>query len=231
MSIPLILLPGTGCNELLWSKLLPLLAAELHPIAIDLLGLSSIDAMVEKIAKQPYTTFALLGFSMGGVIAQEFCARYPERLSHLILMCCTGDGYNAHYAAKRIDHANYLASHPDMILSPDYLNGFLHQDSPHFQDARDMSQHMMKMAGVAKICVQMQATAKRNNNYPALEQLTIPRLVIGATHDRIAVMMQIEKLAKALHVEPHFVNSGHMAPLENPEPVAAIVNEWFAILT
>src|ERR1700751_855840 len=41
---------------------------------------------------------AMLGYSMGGAIAQEFVRQFPGRVSHLILCATTAGGPPAHYA-------------------------------------------------------------------------------------------------------------------------------------
>lgn len=53
-SLPLVLLPGTGCNNSLWSRLLPTLPKFIEPITSDLLSCVSVETMLGKIADIPH---------------------------------------------------------------------------------------------------------------------------------------------------------------------------------
>jgi len=89
--IPLVLLPGTGCNQLLWRQVLPLLSKQIMPVMPDLLACASQQAMLQAVNELPFKKFMLMGFSMGGYIAQRFYAMHPERVSHLMLLCTSGE--------------------------------------------------------------------------------------------------------------------------------------------
>ncbi len=57
------------------------------------------DALREKLG---FERWAVLGHSFGGHVALEYALRYPERLSHLVLLDTAGDGHWARETAPRL---------------------------------------------------------------------------------------------------------------------------------
>lgn len=226
---PLILLPGRGCNDLLWQKILPWFPQSMLPVMPDLFACTSMDDMIDVIAKQPYEKMALLGFSMGGHIAQAFYAKYPERVSHLILICASNTAYipNAEEQAERLAIIDAYEQNPSLVTSGKYLARFIQPGLENTDSATQISIAMIKAVGVPTICRQMRATLVRHSYTDTLEQCTIPSLVIGARFDKVVSPASTENLAKALHVQPQWVDCGHMAPLEAPDEVGRILRNWF----
>ena len=226
-SLPLVLLPGTGCNATLWTEVLPLLPPFVQPIMPNLLCCDSITEMLNKIAEIPQQQFALLGFSMGGYLAQAFYAKYPERVSQLILMCCSGEGYTAAYRERRAAIIAKYEADPEWLTSERNLAIFLSTAHMNNEPIKRKLISMLKTVGVETVIRQMRITLQRDNYYAQLEKCTVPRLVIGARHDQIAAPTVIEKLAEVLNVPPRWLDCGHMAPLEAPEKLGAILTSWF----
>jgi pimeloyl-ACP methyl ester carboxylesterase len=226
-SLPLVLLPGTGCNAMLWTDLLPLLPPFVQPIIPDLLACESLTAMLDKIAEVPHQQFALLGFSMGGFLAQAFYAKFPERVSQLILVCCTGEGYSAAYREKRLATIAKYEADPKWLTSEKNMALFLSPDHLHDALIKHKLIAMLETVGVETVVRQMRITLQRDCYYEQLEQCKVPRLVIGARYDQIAAPTVIEKLATVLSLQPQWLDCGHMAPLEAPEELGAILTSWF----
>jgi pimeloyl-ACP methyl ester carboxylesterase len=224
---PLVLLPGTGCNARLWQDVLPFIPKSVTPITIDLLACRSKNEMLEAIYKQPYRKFALLGFSMGGYLAQEFYAKYPERISQLLLMCCSGEGYDQAYKAKIRSLILKFETNQLTPTALDYLAKFIYQHHPNSQHVTNILHLMLKDAGTEKICRQMRATLDRINYSHIFQQKSgVPCLVIGSRFDKIVPPLQIEKLAQTFNTTIKWVECGHMAPLEAPTAIGSILNSW-----
>jgi pimeloyl-ACP methyl ester carboxylesterase len=112
---PLVLITGLGASLWLWEEQLPALAEHFTTIAFDNRGVGRSEA-----PEGPYTIVQMaddvaglldalgierahvLGFSMGGFVAQEFALRHPHRL----VLAATGDLLvpveNARILAQRI---------------------------------------------------------------------------------------------------------------------------------
>ena len=95
--IPLVMLHGWGLNSGVFDQIAPLLAQYSDVILMDLPGfgdnadvpLTSLEAAVELIHNALPERCHLLGWSLGGLIAQQLVLTYPERVEHLICIAST----------------------------------------------------------------------------------------------------------------------------------------------
>jgi len=105
---PLVLIMGYGCNSRWWFGQISTLSQEYRVVAFDNrgAGLSDKPDVSYTMEMMAGDTAALLdalaidaahiyGVSMGGMIAQEFALRYPDRVVSLVLGCTTPGGPNA----------------------------------------------------------------------------------------------------------------------------------------
>lgn len=97
---PVVLIHGSGAGASGWSNFGPnieALAEHFHVLAIDVIGWGRSDAIRDNVFNGPVQIVefldalgleqaALVGNSMGGLLAVAAAARYPERISHLITM-------------------------------------------------------------------------------------------------------------------------------------------------
>lgn len=96
-SIPLVALHGWGMNAAVWYTLEPFLPPQLPMIAPNLPGYGGTDALdemsmqanVEWLGEQFNGECHLLGWSMGGLLAQAFCEQYPHRVRSITLVAST----------------------------------------------------------------------------------------------------------------------------------------------
>lgn len=94
---PLVMLHGWGLNSGVFDQVAPLLAQSNNVILIDLPGfgdnadvtLTTLENAVEHIYDSLPTRFSLLGWSLGGLIAQKLALTYPESVSSLICTATT----------------------------------------------------------------------------------------------------------------------------------------------
>jgi pimeloyl-ACP methyl ester carboxylesterase len=112
---PILLIMGLGYAHQMWFRTRPLLEASYRTIVFDNRGVGQSD-----VPAGPYTIAEMaddavkvldeagierarvLGISMGGMIAQEFAIRYPERVERLVLGCTSFGGKTAKIAAKEV---------------------------------------------------------------------------------------------------------------------------------
>jgi len=105
---PILLIMGLGYPSQMWYRTRPFLAERYRTIAFDNRGVgrSDVPAGPYRIPVMAADAAAVLdaasvesahiyGVSMGGMIAQEFALRYPNRVRSLILGCTSAGGPNA----------------------------------------------------------------------------------------------------------------------------------------
>ncbi len=97
---PVILIHGSGAGASGWSNYnpnIPALAETFRVLAIDVIGWGQSDAVKDNVFNGPVQVIefmdalgiekaALIGNSMGGMIAAAAAARYQDRISHLVTM-------------------------------------------------------------------------------------------------------------------------------------------------
>src|SRR5579863_4901360 len=102
---PILLIMGLGWASPMWHRSRPLLSTRYRTIALDNRGVgrSDLPPGPYPIALMASDAAAVLdaagiasahvfGVSMGGMIAQEFALRYPQRVRSLILGCTNAGG-------------------------------------------------------------------------------------------------------------------------------------------
>lgn len=115
---PLILIHGIGNSAEIWTTLLPLLRRNFLVYAPDLPGFGQTPVAPEGVNIRTHVLYVkrfldalgypraiLLGNSLGGWIAAQFAATYPERVQHLYLLNSAGlrhELLQSPYAADRL---------------------------------------------------------------------------------------------------------------------------------
>ena len=112
---PVLLIMGLGYASALWHRTRPVLAQGFRTVAFDNrgVGLSDVPPAPYSIATMAADAAAVLdaagvarahvfGISMGGMIAQEFALRHPERTLSLILGCTSPGGPSALRAESHV---------------------------------------------------------------------------------------------------------------------------------
>lgn len=113
---PVVMLMGLGCSSALWFRIAPRLARTHRVILIDNRGTGQTHvpgAVVHRVAHMAADVAAVLdaagesdahviGFSMGGMIAQQFAVDFPARVRSLALLGTNPGGPRAIMAAASV---------------------------------------------------------------------------------------------------------------------------------
>ena len=73
-----------------------------------------------------------------------------------------------------------------------------------------------------------QAALVRRDGYADLERIACPALVVACRQDRLRSLAETERMARHLpHARFEVIEEcGHMAPLEKPHELAAVLGNW-----
>lgn len=205
--------------------------AALQPRACSVADLTRADTIAE-LARQalqqaPAPPFALVGHSMGGYVALEILRQAPERVARLALL-------NTHArpdSAESTENRRRL-----MALAEKDFPAVMDTLLPKLVAPRQLNElgiagkikEMGLATGKEGFLRQERAIIARIDSRPGLAAIRCPTLVVAARDDALMPVAILEELARGIAGARLAVveSCGHMAPLEQPERVAALLAEW-----
>jgi 3-oxoadipate enol-lactonase len=172
---------------------------------------ASLARLIESLADEPVV---LVGHSMGGMIAQEACARYPQLIKALAL-CFTspafaggGSEFTKQFIAARIaplDQGKTMAQIAAQLIPTMGSNSKL---------------AVQVMSGVPpdtyRKAVRLLTTFDRRKE---LAKIKVPTLLVAGSEDKTAPPAVMERMAQKIpHAEYILLDKcGHLGPMDQPE--------------
>lgn len=228
--LPLLLLPGTLCDARIFQPLqqrLPGLKTQVMnaPEAISLEGAA------EQILAEAPPHFALLGFSLGGMVALEIALRAPERVRGIALLSTTPlpvplDRHAHRRAEAELAHTMPMRQVLRERLWPEYGG------APADTCTLPLLEQMAEELGSATFARQTEMAIQRADFCPRLHAIACPALVIAGTADVLCTPTAQQCLLAGLPRSTGVMlpNAGHFALIEQPDEVASAVAAWFHAL-
>jgi pimeloyl-ACP methyl ester carboxylesterase len=226
---PLLLLPGTLCDERVFAPLMDRLPGRTTLVA-DLKGAGTTPSMAAKILAQAPPYFAVAGFSLGGIVALEMIAQEPDRIERIALIDTTSrPDPKANAAARRrsVERAREvgIASYIDDTwpLPVASMNAGANE-------LRALLVDMAEKCGVAVLASQSEVAIHRADSRPRLKEITVPALVLCGAEDRVCPPELHREIASLIPCATLAIvpGAGHFAPIENPDAVALHMRDWLA---
>ncbi|MDP6944641.1 MAG: alpha/beta hydrolase, partial [Myxococcota bacterium] len=167
--------------------------------------------------------FALVGHSMGGMVAANYAAYHPERLGALVLECTAAAyPYSDDYHPEQRDFLNHVAA----LAQAEGMEGVCaHLAERYGLDAAGQAKLMCLPAHSFAATIQVNATME--DLHPRLASLQVPTLVVAGRKDAIFVPW-CQRLADTIpHAELLVVDDvGHGPHGEAPEVFAAALHTF-----
>jgi pimeloyl-ACP methyl ester carboxylesterase len=197
-------------------------------VVADLTRADTIRGLAEEALKQaPEGKFLLAGHSMGGYVALEIMRQAPERIEKLALI-------NTH---ARPDTAEATENRRRLMALADRdFEGVVSALLPKLMTPKHLEDPVLTgIVGAMALAVgkdafkrQEAAIIGRIDSRPTLKDIRCPTLVIAARNDALMPVELLKELADGIPKARLAIveDSGHMASLEQPERVAALVREW-----
>lgn len=225
---PLILLPGLLCDAALWAHQTRTLADVADVSVADLTHDDTIAGMAARVLKTAPGKFALAGLSMGGYVAQEIMRQAPARVTRLALIDTSSRADDEAQRSRRfallsqIEHGDFkgvttrllpLLIHHDR-LADEALVGVVRKSALHVgRDAYSRQQH---------------AILGRPDGRADLRKIECPTLVMCGRQDALTPLPLHEEMAAEIPGASLVVveDCGHLAPLERPRTVSAVLRYW-----
>lgn len=219
----IVLLPGSMCDSDLWRDMVPDLAplGQLH--YGNLFEDDTLEGMARRVLGEAPERFVLVGFSMGGFVARVLALMAPGRVTGVAFVATSARGFTDEERARRMAGAKH----------PGGGNGVargLHPDRERDPGLLDRLRGMQRRLGPE--VWKRQAALVRRDAYDDLERIACPALVVACRQDRFRAFAETERMAKHLPNArfEEIADCGHMAPLEKPRELAALLANWIATM-
>lgn len=177
--------------------------------------------------------FHLIGFSMGGFVAQVFADRYPERLKSLILMgTCGLPEFRRSYRNDALDVLDTLFDQSadgffKLCTHSIFSEHYLKEDAAHTLVRTHFEQNIPDREQCRGQLLMLLDILKGSRSVSISDT---PCLVLYGRDDKIVPEHWTQALAKYISPSPQFVAfpNGHMFIFEHAPAVVMVVAKWLA---
>jgi len=216
MSPPrIVLIPGLMNDADLWRDQITALKGVGHPVIADITRGETLSELSDAVIATGGARFALVGFSLGGIVAQDVMRKAPERVTHLALLGSTAQPDDL---ARSSERARLIA----LARRPGHFHGFggriaraylapANQGNDQLVERiRDMTTRLG-----AEIYIR-QSLIERPDSRATLRRVQCPSLVLCGAEDRITPPSFHREMADLLPNARLVLlpGAGHMAPME-----------------
>jgi len=180
--------------------------------------------VIDAAKKQPV---ALVGFSMGGIIAMEVARTHPELIAKLALVNSNSHADLPERKAGRIAHIEQARlGELESLVTNSFIPNYLYQYR--LADA-DLIIQMATSLGASCFEAQVMAMQNRPDSLAVLQQLDCQTLIIGGLQDKICPPQHQFDMHRALPKSDLLLlgQCGHFSPLEQPEKVSNALCHWY----
>lgn len=226
--ITAVFLPGKLCDGRLWAASMAELADIVNPIFVDLDTQNTLEEMLQTVSDCCPGKFVLIGFSMGGYIAQEFAIQSPEKLLGLALVGISAEAYSDEEKAYQMQIISHVRKSRFNGLSEAALRKFIHPSNYNNKYITNLIKDMARKSGTNTFLSQHMATINRRSRLDELPKISCPILVIGSRDDKAVPIEDVKKMVSRIpRTEFHVLEEcGHMIPLEQPDVLNHLLRNW-----
>ena len=226
----LLFLPGTMCDETLWHKLWPLLAADFDLQHIPIPKKASLAAMADALYRELGAgKFNLVGFSLGGYLASFFASRYPDSVAKLMVLANSPCALPQDELMQRqkiiswLAHTNYKGANAERIRPLLGIRG--QKDEAMIAHIQQMEQNL----GLEQLLPQLSATSEREDLLTFCNQTDIEVRFVFGQQDILVRKAWYDNITNPKAQVTNVGEFGHMLPLEAPKEVARQILGYFCV--
>ena len=227
--LQLDLIPGTLCDQRMWSSLEQALGDGYTCKHLPLYQSRTRADMRELIATHSAPQSHLVGFSLGAYLALEHALAHPDRIATLTLIASSARGLLPDEIATRQRVIAMLERNTYAGITRQRLRELLHP--AHLGDIAitGLIRQMALDLGKDVLIAQFAQTFDRPDLMARLHELPFPVLLVGAQGDQLVDSGDLVAMAARLpHATLHLLEapSGHMVPLEAPGELARAMQDF-----
>jgi pimeloyl-ACP methyl ester carboxylesterase len=225
MTLPLIYLPGMMCDDRLFAPQIAALGGVAHGFGhLD----TTIEAMATRLLAELPDRFALVGLSMGGIVAMEIIRQARDRVDRVALLDTNPLAELPEVKARRAPQiakvqAGGLTSVMRDEMKPNYL-----ADGPDRDAILGLCMDMALDLGPEVFINQSVALRDRPDQSDTLRPYDRPALVLCGQDDRLCPVARHELMHDLLPNAELVVlrGAGHLPTLEQPQETTAALRRW-----
>lgn len=239
---PLILIHGVGLDHTMWKQQVENLSKQFRVIAYDMLGhggsshppgpytLSMFVEQLLSLADQlQLKTFHLIGFSMGGMVAQSIALSYPNKVKTLTILNSVANRTEKQRQAvlSRVNEAENAS--PSATIEPAIKRWFTEEFLINETQVVDCIRTRLKTNNPSSYLAAYRLFATADQElWLELQRITQPTLIITGEDDigsspQMAMEMHGEINGSEVVIIPKMK---HMLPVENAEAVNEIIKAF-----
>ncbi|MEO0893375.1 MAG: alpha/beta fold hydrolase [Pseudomonadota bacterium] len=229
MQDPLVFLPGLMCDARVFSVPMTAFSPHMSVTVAPVTGGDRIEEIASRVLDALPRRFALVGMSMGGIVAMEILRRVPDRVSRVALISTNSLAETPQSAGDYEPmiikmRSGGLEEAVDMMIRPDSL-----APGPQRVEVQATMRDMAVHLGAKTIIQQVRALQRRRDYQAVLRRCQVPALVMCGAHDRLTPVKRHELMADLIPQARMRVldGSGHLPILEQPDEVIAELFEWY----
>jgi 3-oxoadipate enol-lactonase len=186
------------------------------------------ERVAEALRGQIEEPAVLVGHSMGGMVAQETCARFPDRVRALALTFTSpafpaGSGFARQFVAARTGPLDQGKSMAEIAA------GLMPTMRGTKSDPAGVELARRTMAAVPpdtyRKAVHLLTTFDRRENLP---KIRVPTLLVAGSDDRVAPPAVLEKMSKRIPGARYVLleGCGHLGPMDQPDAFNTVLERF-----
>jgi len=226
--VPVLLLPGSLCDRGLWRHQIEAFGQRAALRVGDLSRDDNVAAMAQRVLTALTGPFAVIGHSMGSYVAFELLRQAPERIERLALLGASARPDAPAETSRRQDLLAMRERVPFRGITPPLMALMIHRDRLADTTLTREIEAMALRVGKDAFLRQFRAIVGRPDSRPLLPSIRCRTLILAGREDALAPVAEQEALAAAIPGARLELldRCGHLAPLERPEAVTAILADW-----
>jgi 3-oxoadipate enol-lactonase len=241
---PLLFLHGLTFDTRMWTDQVAALSKKYRCISLDSRGhgrspTSDSEYSLEQFAEDVRGVLSKLGIeqahvaglSMGGMVAMRLALAYPEVVCSLMLLDTSADPQDAEGASQYETMAQIIKEQgPEAVMQaviPIMFSPAFIQEQP--QKLEAFKEQFRKIDGEG-IYRAMLAVTRRRDIRQDIKDIGVPTLIIVGEQDLATPVDEAESIHRQIAGSrlEKIAGAGHMAPLEQPEKVTALLEDFLS---
>lgn len=225
---PLVLLPGMMCDARLFQPQIAAFSARWVVHCAPISGHDTVEALAENVLNSAPPSFALVGLSMGGIVAMEILRQAPHRVEKVALLDTNPLAELPEVRARRHPQIAQVENGELAIVMRDEMKPNYLAESPNRTAILDLCMEMALGLGADVFVRQSKALAARPDQTETLRKVTQPALVLCGRQDSLCPVERHELIRDLIPDAQMQVieEAGHLVTLERPEETNGALLRW-----